>query len=60
MLSEEETSESFIQERRVLSVQSSYKRSVSGAILGSSKTGNLHNDPSSYGECSLSVLLHSQ
>jgi DNA mismatch repair protein MutS2 len=36
-----ETSESFIQERRVLSVQSSYKRSVSGAILGSSKTGNL-------------------
>ena len=36
-----ETSESFIQERRVLSVQSSYKRSVSGAILGSSKTGSL-------------------
>lgn len=36
-----ETSEGFIQERRVLSVQSSYKRSISGAILGSSKTGNL-------------------
>lgn len=35
-----EIKESFINERRVLSVVSSFKRAVKGNILGSSKTGN--------------------
>ena len=36
-----ETYETFVNNRRVLLVQSAYKRKVSGAIHGTSKTGNL-------------------
>jgi DNA mismatch repair protein MutS2 len=36
-----ETFETFINERRVLTVQSTYKRKVAGSFLGSSKTGSL-------------------
>jgi DNA mismatch repair protein MutS2 len=36
-----ETYETFINERRVLTVQSTYKRKVAGSFLGSSKTGSL-------------------
>lgn len=36
-----ETYEGFIHERRVLTVQATYKRKVPGNILGSSKTGSL-------------------
>ena len=49
-----ETHESFIANRRVLSVQSTYKRRVPGSILGTSKTGSLTfiepkvNEPLSY------------
>ncbi|MFN5734887.1 MAG: endonuclease MutS2 [Flavobacteriales bacterium] len=49
-----ETHESFVANRRVLSVQSTYKRRVPGSILGTSKTGSLTfiepkvNEPLSY------------
>lgn len=36
-----ETREAFVNERRVLTIQSTYKRKVSGNVVGSSKTGNL-------------------
>lgn len=36
-----ETNETFIHERRVLAVESSYKRKVSGQVLGSSKSGSV-------------------
>lgn len=36
-----DTHETFINDRRVLTVLSNYKRKVSGTVLGSSKTGNL-------------------
>ncbi|TNE52950.1 MAG: DNA mismatch repair protein MutS [Bacteroidetes bacterium] len=36
-----ETKETFINEKRVLTVLSTYKRQVSGSVLGSSKTGSL-------------------
>jgi len=36
-----ETKEAFVNERRVLTVQSTYKRKIGGAVVGSSKTGSL-------------------
>ncbi len=36
-----ETRETFINERRVLTVQSTHKRKVAGTVVGSSKTGSL-------------------
>lgn len=36
-----ETKEAFVNERRVLTVQSTYKRKVGGSVVGSSKTGSL-------------------
>lgn len=36
-----ETKEAFINERRVLTVQSSHKRKIGGSVVGSSKTGSL-------------------
>lgn len=36
-----DTKESFVNDRRVLSVLSEYKRQVPGTVLGSSKTGNM-------------------
>jgi len=36
-----DTRESFVNDRRVLSVLSEYKRQVQGTVLGSSKTGNM-------------------
>ena len=35
-----DTNEAFVQERRVLSVKSSFKRQIPGHVLGTSKTGN--------------------
>lgn len=49
-----DTPEHFIRNRRVLAVQSSYKRSVLGTVVGSSKTGQLtyieprENEPLNY------------
>jgi DNA mismatch repair protein MutS2 len=50
-----ETAETFINERRVLTVQSTYKRKVSGSFLGSSKTGSL-----SYVEPLVNVALNQE
>jgi DNA mismatch repair protein MutS2 len=36
-----ETKEAFVNERRVLTVQSTHKRKIGGAVVGSSKTGSL-------------------
>lgn len=36
-----ETKEAFVNERRVLTVQSTYKRKISGSVVGASKTGSL-------------------
>lgn len=36
-----ETREAFVNERRVLTVQSTHKRKISGTVVGSSKTGSL-------------------
>lgn len=36
-----ETKEAFVNERRVLTVVSSFKRKISGSVVGSSKTGSL-------------------
>lgn len=36
-----ETKEAFVHERRVLTVQSTYKRKISGSVVGASKTGSL-------------------
>ena len=36
-----DTKETFVNDRRVLTVQSTYKRKISGSVVGSSKTGSL-------------------
>ena len=50
-----ETFETFINQRRVLTVQSTYKRKVAGSFLGSSKTGSL-----SYVEPQANLALNQQ
>jgi DNA mismatch repair protein MutS2 len=50
-----DVTEGFVNERRVLSVQSSFKRKVSGNVHGSSKTGSL-----SYVEPQVNVSLNNE
>ncbi|MCH2223444.1 MAG: DNA mismatch repair protein MutS [Crocinitomicaceae bacterium] len=50
-----ETTETYINDRRVLTVLSNYKRRVSGSVLGSSKTGKL-----TYIEPSINIQLNNE
>lgn len=50
-----DVTEGYVNERRVLSVQSSYKRKVAGNVHGSSKTGSL-----TYVEPQVNVLLNNE
>jgi DNA mismatch repair protein MutS2 len=50
-----DTKEAFIDQRRVLTVQSTHKRKLSGSVLGSSKTGSL-----TYIEPQSNILLNNE